>query len=159
MGTRSTLANVSPTIFPGLDSIDHQIASLDDANTFAALVTCTIGMQATPIARTATADGTTTGTIGAGSSYVSITSAGANNIIILPAPVVGNIIWMHVGANGCELRSSAPATIAINGGTGSAVESALPANSLSCLVCVELTKWVGFEVASNGAVSAVEVAA
>ena len=117
------------------------------------------GMQATAQARTATADGTGTGTVAAGSTFVSVTSAGANNIVILPAPVVGNIIYVHVGANGCELRSSAPASIAINAGTASNGESALPANSLTICICVSSTAWLAFEVASNGAVSATEAAA
>jgi len=97
--------------------------------------------------------------IEAGSSHVTVTSANANHFVSLPAPVVGNIIHIFVGANGCELRSSAPATIAINGGAGANYESALPANSLTICICTSATTWVAYEVAANGTVSATEVAA
>jgi hypothetical protein len=97
--------------------------------------------------------------ISAGSSHVTVTSGNANHWVNLPAPVVGNIIHIFVGTNGCELRSSAPATIAINGGAGADYESALPANSLTVCVCTSATTWVAYEVAANGAVSAAEVAA
>lgn len=96
--------------------------------------------------------------ISAGSSHVTVTSAAAAHWVNLPAPVVGNIIHIFVGTNGCELRSSAPGSIAINGGTGAGAESALPANSLTVCVCTSATTWVAYEVAANGAVSAAEVA-
>ena len=124
------------------------------------LLSVTSGTQTAAVARTATADGTGTGTIADGTSFVSVTSANADHIVILPSPTVGNIVHIHVGANGCELRPSAPRTVAINGTTpGADHESALPANSVTICICVSTTAWVAFEVASNGAVSATEVAA
>lgn len=124
------------------------------------ILSVTSGTQTAAVARTATADGTGTGTISDGTSFVSVTSGNADHIVILPSPTVGNIVYIHVGTNGCELRSSASDSISINGNTPSAGhESALPANSLTICICVSATAWVAFEVAANGAVSAAEVAA
>lgn len=106
----------------------------------------------TPIARTATADGLTTGTIAAAGSYraIAVTSASADNIIVLPAPTPGIVIDLYVGANGYELRSSAPATVAIgNFTTNAAAESAIPANSLCHIVCISATQWVGYTVTGS----------
>ena len=113
------------------------------------------GFQAVSTAVTAAAAGTD---IPAGASHVTVTSANADHWVNLPSPVVGNIINVFVGANGCELRTTSPTTIAINGGTASNAESALPANSYSVLICTSATTWIGFEVSSVGAVTAVEVA-
>lgn len=109
--------------------------------------------------RTATTDGTTTGTIAANTIYATITSDNANKIVILPAPVVGQVIRLFVGATGYELRSSAPATIAINGGTGTNAESAIGANVLTTCTCTSATTWVCYNQAANGALTATEVAA
>jgi len=112
------------------------------------------------VARTATSDGLTTGTIADAGSYQSIlvTSASADNIIVLPTPTPGTVLDLYVGANGYELRSSAPATVLIGGGTGGAtVESAVPANSWLRVVCVDATHWVGLTV--TGATLAVLEAA
>lgn len=116
------------------------------------------------VARTATADGTTTGTIAAGAGtlqVVVVTCDDANKIIVLPAPVVGLIVVL-VGptANGYELRSSDPATIGINGGTGAGAESAIPAATTAIMVCETLTNWKGFQMSSAaGTLAKVEVAA
>lgn len=79
--------------------------------------------------------------IAATSSHVTVTSADANHIVILPAPVVGKELVINVGATGFELRSSTPASIAINGGTGANAESAIPANSTIRATCISLTAW------------------
>jgi hypothetical protein len=113
------------------------------------------GFQAVSTAVTAAAAGAD---IPAGASHVTVTSGNAAHWVNLPSPVVGNIINVFVGSNGCELRTSAPASIAINGGSGAGAESALPANSYSVMICTSATTWIGFEVSSVGAVSAVEVA-
>ena len=66
---------------------------------------------------TATADGLTTGLILATDSFVTVTSANANNIIMLPAApasLVGKVIRGWIGANGCEVRSFGTAST-ING--------------------------------------------
>lgn len=110
-------------------------------------------------ARTATADGTGTGQIAAGTDFVTVTSADANNIITLPAPVVGAEITLQNGATGYELRSSTPASIGINGGVGSAVESAIAANITTRCTCTTATNWVCNSRTAAGVVGVTEVAA
>ncbi len=120
-----------------------------------------LGAQAA-VARTATADGTTTGTIAAKGRFqhITVTAGGdANSIIILPTPTPGTQIVLHVGATGFELRSSDPATIAINGGTGASAESAIPANSTVFMTCVSATAWKGYYMDADGDLAKVEAAA
>ena len=95
------------------------------------------------VARTATADGTGTGTIAAAGllQFVTVTSDDANKIVVLPAPTPGTIVILRNGATGYELRSSAPATVAINGGTGASAESAVAANTMVIAVCTTATAW------------------
>jgi hypothetical protein len=147
-----------------LEAVDRDLNLVNTTLTNCLITTtqnCTFGgVQSSAAARTATSDGLTTGTIAAGTTYVSVTSGNSDHIVTLPAPVIGNVIYIHVGTNGCELRTSNPGTISINGNTPSAGhESALPANSLSICICISATAWVAYEVAANGAVSAVEVPA
>lgn len=114
-------------------------------------------------ARTVTADGTGTGTIAAGAGQLQVivvTSDDANKILVLPAPVVGIIIVIINGTTGYELRSSDPATIGINGGTGAGAESEIPASTTAILICETATNWKGFQMSSAaGTLAAVEVAA
>lgn len=115
-------------------------------------------LQFTPTARTASADGTGTGTIADGTSWVTVTSAGANNIIILPTPTPGTLVILTVGANGYELRSDTPASVAINGGTGANAESAIAATSTVLAMCETATSWRAIEIATATA-AAVDAAA
>ena len=108
---------------------------------------------------TATTTGATTGTILAGTSHATVTSDDANKIVILPAPVVGKQIVIHNGATGYELRTSAPASIAINGGSGSNAESAIAANSTCVLICVTTTAWKGYFLDADSDVAKIEAAA
>lgn len=140
----------------GLARVQALIENLKRELTMGSAVLRGKGFQ--PVAQAVTA-AATGADIEAGSSHVTVTSANAAHFVSLPAPVVGNIIHVFVGANGCELRSSAPASIAINGGTGADAESALPANSLTICVCTSATTWVAYEVAADGTVSATEAAA
>jgi len=120
------------------------------------------GFTMASIARTATADGTGTGTIASGPKLqsIAVTAGGdANAIIVLPAPTPGNIVILSVGATGFELRSSAPATVAINGGTGASAESAIPADTTAVLICESATSWKGLQMGSDGTLAKVEVAA
>ena len=100
-----------------------------------------------------------TGQIGANTTFATVTSANANHIITLPAPVPGRKITLVNGATGYELRSSSPTTIGINGGTGSNAESAIGANLTVKLECISATNWIGATVSSAGVVDVVEVAA
>ena len=107
----------------------------------------------------ATDTGATTGTILNTVTHASVTSAGATKQVILPAPVVGRTLTIDVGANGFDLKSSAPATIAINGGKGATVKSAIAANSTCYLICVSATAWKGFFMDADGDVAKIAVAA
>jgi hypothetical protein len=109
--------------------------------------------------RTATATGATSGTISEGVTHVTVTATDANHIIVLPAPVPGLVITLLNGATGYELRSSDPATIAINGGTGAAAESAVGANTTVIVRCVSATAWLGSTITTAGVVGVLEVAA
>lgn len=114
------------------------------------------------VARTATTDGLTTGTIADSGmlQYVAVTAGSdANSIIVLPSPVVGTIVILNVGATGFELRSSAPNTVAINGGTGSAGESAIAASSTVIAICVSTTAWKAIFLDADSDVAKVEAAA
>jgi len=104
-------------------------------------------------ARTATAaPGGTTGVIAAGGGalqVISVTSDDANKVITLPAPVVGTVIVLINGGTGYELRSSDPATIAVNGGSGANAESAVAASTAVVAVCTSATTWLAFSVATT----------
>lgn len=105
-------------------------------------------------ARTATAaPGGTTGVIADGGGafqVISVTCDDANKVITLPAPVPGTVLVLINGATGYEIRSSAPTTVLINGGTGGAnVESAVAASMVVVLVCTSATTWIGFGVAQS----------
>lgn len=117
------------------------------------------GFQPGTVEVTATADGTGTGTIPDGARSVLATSGNAAHIVVLPAPVPGTEVVIHVGANGCELRSSAPATVAINGGTASNAESAIAANTTVVAYCASATAWRALGIASDGTTAGVEAAA
>ena len=112
------------------------------------------------VARTATADGTGTGTIAAagGLQFVTVTSDDANKIVNLPTPTPGVIVILRNGATGYELRSSAPATVAINGGAGANAESAVAANTMVIAVCTSATTWQAIGLAGT-TLAAVEAAA
>lgn len=83
----------------------------------------------------------------------------ANHIVTLPQPVIGKVVILAIGTTGCEVRSSAPATVAINGGTGAAVESAIGASTLAIFICESLTSWKAFQIGSDGTLAQVEAAA
>jgi hypothetical protein len=125
----------------------------DTAGTHTGPVTGNVTGQLTypTVARTATADGTTTGTIAAAGllQFVTVTSDNADKIIILPAPTPGTIVILRNGATGYELRTSAPASIAINGGSGANAESAIAANTMVIAVCTSATTWQAISLAAT----------
>ena len=108
------------------------------------------------VAVTATETGAS---IPVGATHIAVTSANANHIVILPAPVPGTKITLLNGATGYELRSSAPATVKINGGSGADAESAVAANTVVKVECVSATEWIGSTVAQDGTVGVLQVAA
>jgi hypothetical protein len=115
-----------------------------------------IGKQATA---TATAAGLTTGLISGADQFVTVTSAGANNVICLPSDAlcpIGTVIRGWVGANGFELRSlAADTTQTINGVTaGVTNEAAIPATTLFKIEKVASLTWILTAVDELGAVIA-----
>jgi len=140
----------------------HSLGTLtvDGATTLTGAVSLTAGITPVSEARTAVADpGGGTGVISAGTDHVVVTSANAAHVITLPAPVVGKVVTIVNGATGYELRSSDPATIAINGGTGAGAESAIGANVVVVCRCVSATRWICSNYATAGTESATEAAA
>jgi len=124
--------------------------------------TNTLGQQNAAVTHVATDDGTGTGTIAAGTSVVSVNAdSDANHIIILPAPVIGNVIRLiETATTGYELRTSAPATIGINGGTATNGESAVAgAITVTQCVCVSATNWICNTFDADGDEAKLEAAA
>lgn len=120
-------------------------------------LTATTGVQS--VSQAVEADGTTA--IDDGVSHVTVTVAnGANDIIQLPTPTPGTVVWLHSGSVAYELRSSAPSTVLINGGTGgAAVESAvLNTDILTRCVCTDATHWICTHFAAAGTESAADAA-
>ena len=91
--------------------------------------------------------------------FVVPTWGAADNIIILPSPQPGKIVIIAGAATGGELRSSAPATVGINGGTGASAESAVAANRMIVAICESATSWKAFGIASDGTTAGLEAAA
>jgi hypothetical protein len=148
-------------------SLDSTIAVTGNATVGGTLgvtgaATFTAGQQSSTVARTATDDGTGAGTIADGTTMVLLDADGdANHICVLPTPTPGTVVYIiEDGTTGYELRSSAPATIAINGGTGASAESAIAgATTYIRCVCTSATTWVCNQYAANGTESAVTAAA
>lgn len=93
-------------------------------------------------ARTATGDGLTTGLITQGTKNVTVTSASADNIVNLPAAVVGDVINLIVGANGCELRSVTAADKVNDVTVGTTNELALAADSTFRCEYISANTWI-----------------
>lgn len=91
--------------------------------------------------------------------FVVPTWGNANNILILPSAQPGKIVIIAGASTGGELRSSSPTTIAINGGSGSAAESAIAAGRMIIAICESATSWKAFGIASDGTTAGLEAAA
>lgn len=104
-------------------------------------------------ARTATADGTGTGAITNGSTFVTVTSAAATNQIALPAITsagIGQMIDLFVGANGYELITPAASNNTINTVDSDGTNQLdVAANTLLRCVQVSATGWVAYQVAAT----------
>ena len=98
--------------------------------------------------------------IPAGATFVTtVASTDAAHIIVLPDPVPGTILFIAGNAKGYELRSSAPASIAINGGAAANAESAVGADVDVMCVCMSATRWIAWTIADIGTFAALEAAA
>ena len=91
--------------------------------------------------------------ISADTDFAILTSAVATAFAILPSPVVGKVVRGAIGGTGCEIRSSVPTGVAVNGVTGSGVEAALAADSSFEATCVNATNWVLLNYTATGVVS------
>jgi hypothetical protein len=119
--------------------------TMDSTLAVAGVLTCATGCQMTAVSRQPTADGTGTGLIADGTSMVVLTQpASADHWITLPTPTPGTILWILTSADavGFEIRTSDPATIAINGGAATNAESAIAATAtvIRC-ICASATQW------------------
>lgn len=83
----------------------------------------------------------------------------SSNVLVLPPPVPGRIVILAGAATGGDLRSSNPATIAINGGSGAGVKSAVAANQMVVAICESMTSWKAFTIAGNGTLAGLPAAA
>jgi len=97
--------------------------------------------------------------IPAGVTHVNVTATDAAHIVVLPEPVIGQVITLINGATGYELRSSDPETIGINGGTAENAESEVAANTVVVVRCVSETNWIGQTFTAAGVVGVLEAAA
>jgi hypothetical protein len=138
------------TIIAGVNTNETAIATLEGEGLNAQLVA---------EARTATADGLTTGIVSATTDHVNVTAGDANHIIALPTPSVGKRVTLVVAATGYELRTSAPETVGINGGTGADAESAIAADTYVECFCATATNWICWSRIADGTLAVVQVAA
>tara|TARA_R100001440_G_scaffold39679_1_gene59180 strand:+ start:84 stop:818 length:735 start_codon:yes stop_codon:yes gene_type:complete len=111
---------------------------------------------------TATADGTGTGTLKQG-GFHRVTSANNDHIITLPEPIPGTVVYLNSvneTSEAYELRTSNPAEVAINGGSGSNAESAIASGiALVRCICITSSNWIATQFANDGTESKVEAAA
>lgn len=118
-----------------------------------------LGLAGAHLGVVATPDGTGTGAVRNGTEFAEVTSDSADKIATLPDAPVGTVVCLVVGATGYELRSHAPATVGINGGTGVGAESAIAANMRTVCQRTTSTNWLCHDTASDGTVTVSEVAA
>jgi hypothetical protein len=164
--------------YPAVDGTAGQVLNTDGSGTLswtsaptltgltmaAATITAATIAQLTykTASRTATDTGATTGTIADSGMLQFITpdwDSDADHILVLPTPTPGTIVIIAGAATGGELRSSAPATVAINGGTGASAESAIGANTMVIAICESATSWKALQIGSDGTLAQVEAAA
>lgn len=91
--------------------------------------------------------------------FVTPTWSNSSYILVLPPPVPGRIVIIAGAATGGKIQSSAPTTIAINGGTGSGVTSAVAASKMAIAICESSTSWKAFGIASDGTIAGLAAAA
>ena len=113
------------------------------------------GIQASAVAREANASaGAGTSQIAAGESFINVTAGGADRIVVLPVPVLGDIIYMKANAaQAYEIRTQAN-TQYINGTQTSGDEelAAAAANTMIavCTLGGASGKWIIYQISANG---------
>ena len=109
----------------------------------------------------ATDDGTGTGTIPAVGGWYQVTSDGDDKIVILPDVGSGTEIWLDFSdtTHDFELRSNNPASVKINGGSGSNAETEI-AKANVLVKCVRtVSGWIVNSFAADGTETAEAAAA
>ncbi len=158
--TIASMPTTDTAAFPGPLTVAGTLG-VTGAALLSALATFTVGFNQAAVARTATSDGLTTGIIAdAGSiQHITVTSANADHIIVLPTPTPGTLVILCNGTTGYELRSNAPSTVLINAGAGgAAVESAIAASTMVIAYCKSATAWAALSLVGT-TLAAVEAAA
>lgn len=130
------------------------VMTVSGTSTLSGAVTATAGIQMGAISREATADGTGTGTIATGTSFVTAVDATqVTDWMVLPSPVAGTIVWIGTvdDASGFEVRTNDPANVSMNGVVGAGKETAIPSTaSLVRFVCVSNNDWIGTMFDASG---------
>ena len=119
------------------------------------------GIQSRAVNITATDNGSGSAQISPDTSVALINAdSDANHIVVLPQPIIGNIIHLiENGTTGYELRTSNPAVIGINGGTANNAESAI-AGAITYVKCVAVSNsnYICSQFDADGDESKVEAA-
>ena len=121
-------------------------------------LTVTGGLIPVNRAVTATADGLTTGLILATDDFVTVTSANANHIIMLPdapAAMVGKVIRGWIGATACEVRTLGAASTTNGLNTVATTEAALAATGEFEAKVVAAQTWLLTYLTELGAVTTI----
>jgi hypothetical protein len=138
----------------GMKVLMSKLTVLDDIDFPSTQISLTQSLESE--ARTATADGLTTGAITAlvgPRKFVTVTSAAATDAITLPAAAAGTVgqeIDIYVGANGYELLTPAASGNTVNTvDTDGTNQLDVAANTLLRCVQVTDTGWVAFVIAAT----------
>ena len=129
------------------------------STTDAAGITVTPSQTLHAQAVTATDNGDGTGIISDSTTHATVTASANTKKVTLPTPTPGRMLVIDVGANGFKLQSTAPASIAINGGTGASAVSAIAANSTILAICISATAWKAIFLDADSDVAKVAAAA
>lgn len=150
-----TIVSANDTVITSSGKVtitNTEAMTVSGATTLTGAATATAGIQSAAVTVTATTDGLTTGLIPSGTAFVTVTSDTATKVVVLPASVIGNVIWITVPATGCELQTLATTNETINtvdcDGTN---ELALVAGSIYRLVCTKSITWVATGASDVGA--------
>lgn len=142
----------------GVTASAAELNIMDGCTATAAEINRVADVSAYNRAVTATADGLTTGLLALTDNFVTVTSASANDIIMLPsapAAAVGTVIKGWVGANGCEVRAAGTAAT-INGlDCKTTNEAALAATGFFQATAVGAETWLLEYLTELGAVTTI----
>lgn len=146
-GTQVTATAAELNALDGITSTVSELNILDGVTATATEINNAADLSAAQRAVTATADGLTTGLLTTDDfgRFLTVTSADANNIVMLPAAgaaYIGGTIEMWVGANGFELRADGTAAT-INGlDCKTTNEAAVPATHRVRATLVAAETWL-----------------